>query len=136
MPSVNPCLVFNGNAEESFHFYQSVFGGELMLSRFGEMEGSERVPDAVKTWIAYASLPLTAESALTGMDSPEPVETGNRAQMVNLVVDSAAEAERVFEALSTSGKVDIPLGKTQFAESFAMVTDKYSVPWLISFGMG
>lgn len=136
MPAVNPCLVFNGTAEEAFRFYQSVFAGELRLARFGEMEGSDRVPDAAKTLIAYAALPIGG-SELTGMDSPgQPVDAENRSQMVNLDVDTAAEAERVFNELSVGGKVDMPLAKTQFAELFAMVTDRFSVPWLISYSMG
>ncbi|WP_330185254.1 VOC family protein [Nocardia sp. NBC_01503] len=133
MPSVNPCLVFNGNAEEAFTFYQSVFGGELRLSRFGEMQGSENVPEQVKNWIAYASLPV-AGSELSGMDSPaQPVDSQNRAQMVNLAVDSAVEAERVYHEFSAGGQVSMPLGKTEWAEAFAMVTDKFSVPWMISY---
>ncbi|MEU0543094.1 VOC family protein [Nocardia sp. NPDC005978] len=134
MTAVNPYLVFNGNAEEAFVFYRSVLGGELQIARFGDMGGTDDFPAEFRDKIANVTLPL-GDSLLMGSDVPpgQTVNTANPGYSVSLDVDSAAEAERVFTALSAGGDVAMPLGKTEWAESFGMVTDKFSVPWMVNY---
>lgn len=134
MPAVNPYLIFNGNAEEAFVFYQSVLGGELRTMRFRDMGGSENMPPEALDRIAHVALPLGA-TVLMGSDAPpgQEVNTANPAHAVSLDVDSAAEAERLFNEFSAGGQVAMPFGKTDWAEGFGMVTDKFSVPWMVGF---
>ncbi|WP_067688139.1 VOC family protein [Nocardia jejuensis] len=135
MAAVNPYLLFNGNAEEAFVFYQSVLGGELMLVRFGEMGDSGDLPDEVSKLIAHAALPL-GESILMASDCP-PDRAADRPEnppfTVSLDLDSADEVQRVFDALSAGGQVSMPVGKTEWAESFAMLTDRFGVPWMVGY---
>ncbi|MBF6174534.1 VOC family protein [Nocardia blacklockiae] len=135
MTALNPYLIFNGNAEEAFTFYQSVFGGELQLIRFSEMGGGE-LPEGTADLIAHAALPLRGtDHLLMASDAPpgETVNTANPGYAVSLEVDTKEEAERIFQELSAGGEVSMPIGRTEWAEVFAMVTDKFSVPWMVGY---
>jgi PhnB protein len=137
--TVNPYLLFNGNAEEAFTLYQSIFGGELQLTRFGEMGDGAGLPDEAKNLVAHVALPLRGtEQLLMASDCPpgQTVSTTNPAYTVCLDVDSREEAERIFHALSAGGAVTMPIGKTEWAELFGMVIDKYSVPWMVGYTPG
>ncbi|GAB2725490.1 VOC family protein [Nocardia thraciensis] len=136
MTVLNPYLMFNGNAEEAFTFYQSVFGGELQLIRFSEMGDGGGLPAAAKDLIAHAALPLRGtDHLLMASDCPpgQTVNTDSPAYAVSVDVDSREEAERIFGQLSAGGDVSMPIGKTEWAELFGMVTDKYAVPWMIGY---
>ncbi|MFI6868655.1 VOC family protein [Nocardia sp. NPDC050406] len=132
--NLNPYLLFNGKAEEAFTFYQSVFGGDLTLIRFGEMGGGADMPEQSKNLIAHAALPLRGTAhLLMASDCPpgETVDTAKPPYAVSVDLDTREEAERVFTALSADGTVTMPLGKTEWAEVFGMVTDKFAVPWMV-----
>ncbi|MGW1741287.1 VOC family protein [Nocardia sp. NPDC001965] len=137
MKSVNTYLMFNGNAEEAFTFYQSVFGGELQLIRFGDMGEGANLPDEAKSLVAHTALPLAGTGQiLMGSDCPpgQTVEVPQRPNFtVCLEVSDKDEAERVFGALSAGGSVDMHLAATEWTELFGMLTDKFSVPWMIDF---
>ncbi|WP_063059932.1 VOC family protein [Nocardia sienata] len=137
MKSVNAYLMFNGNAEEAFTFYQSVFGGELQLIRFGDMSEGANLPDEAKSLVAHTALPLAGSGQiLMGSDCPpgRSVEVPQRPNFtVCLEVGDRDEAERVFGALSEGGSVDMHLAETEWTELFGMLTDKFSIPWMIDF---
>ncbi|MBF6327266.1 VOC family protein [Nocardia transvalensis] len=135
MKSVNPYLLFNGNAEEAFTFYQSVFGVDAQFVRFSEMGGGAGLPEGAADLIAHVAIPLGGEHMLMASDCPpgQTVNTANPAYAVSVDVESREEAERLFAALSAGGDVTMPLDKTEWAEAFGMVTDKYSVPWMIGY---
>ncbi|MFC9996775.1 VOC family protein [Nocardia sp. NPDC127526] len=134
--NLNPYLFFNGNAEEAFTFYQNVFGGEPQLTRFGEMGDGARLPEEAKNLVAHVALPLRGTShLLMGSDCPpgQTVDTANPAYAVSVDMDDREEAERVFTELSAGGEVSLPFGKTEWAEGFGMLTDKFSVPWMVGY---
>ncbi|WP_227980245.1 VOC family protein [Nocardia spumae] len=136
MKSATTYLMFEGDAEEAFGFYQSVLGGELQMVRYGEMGdgGGGDLPPEVAKRIANAALTWRADQMIMGSDCPpdQRVNHADPAFSVCLDVDDQAEAERIFTGLSAGGQVSMPLGKTEWAELFGMVTDKYSVPWMIN----
>lgn len=137
MKAVTPYLIFNGDADEAFTFYQSVLGGELNITRFGDMAGGEDMPDDAKNMVANVALQLAGEAqALMASDAPpgQEAEIGTNARyFVTLEVESRDEAERIFGAFSEGGEVIMPLDRTEWAELFAMFTDRYSVQWMINF---
>ncbi|MFJ9367415.1 VOC family protein [Nocardia sp. NPDC101769] len=136
MPALNPYLLFNGNAEEAITFYQSVFGGEATIVRFRDMgETPPEMPEDVLNRVANAQLPLSETNNLMVSDCPPGSEIDNSKPgfIVQVEVESAAEAERLFNELAPGGSVSMPLGRVQWAEAFAMVTDKFSVPWMINY---
>ncbi|MEU1206079.1 VOC family protein [Nocardia sp. NPDC056611] len=137
MPALNPYLVFNGNAEEAITFYQSVFGGEATIVRFGDMGGDTPgdLPPEIANRVANAQLPLSATNILMVSDTPpgNDIDNSNPGFAVQVEVESAAEAERLFNEFAPGGTVTMPLGKVEWADAFAMVTDKFSVPWMINY---
>lgn len=136
MAKINPYLNFNGNTEEAFNFYRSVFGGEFaVVMRFGDMPPQEGCPEpANPNKIMHISLPLGDGHVLMGSDCPDEytVTMGNNIH-VSLSVDSQAEADKVFAGLSTGGKVAMPMGKTFWGSYFGMCADKYDINWMVSF---
>jgi PhnB protein len=138
MTTVNVYLTFNGNCEEAFNFYQSVFGGEFVnFSRFGEMPSEEtgQLPDEEKNRIMHVSLPISAETALMGSDTGGEWASsflhGNNFS-VSINVDSTAEADRLFSGLSQDGHLTMPMAKTFWGSYFGMFVDKFGISWMIS----
>jgi PhnB protein len=140
MASVNVYLNFNGNCEEAFIFYKSVFGGEFQyIGRFNEMPPSEHtdkmtVTDGEK--IMHVSLPVGKETVLMGSDTggewaPGFLPGNNFSMSIN--TDSKEEAEKLFKGLSNGGKVTMPLNKTFWSDCFGMFTDKFGINWMVSF---
>lgn len=134
MKSVNPYLNFNRQTEEAFKFYQSVFGGDLEISRYGDLDDNMGATGDDLNLVANASLPLTGEIKLFGSDILEfmgqKLETGNNFY-INLETESEEETERLFSKLSAGGAIEMPLEHTGWAKKFGMVKDKFGVQWMI-----
>ncbi|MCW4467703.1 VOC family protein [Flavobacterium sp. MFBS3-15] len=138
MATTNTYLNFNGDCEQAFNFYKSVFGGEFTyIGRFGEMPPSDdyTVPEGDKNKIMHVSLPI-GKSVLMGSDTggdwaPSFVQGNNFA--VSVTADSKDEADTIFKALSEGGKVTMPLENTFWGDYFGMLTDKFGINWMMSF---
>lgn len=137
MKSVNPYLIFNGEAQEAFDFYQSVFGGDVMSVRFADMPGMEDLSDEDQNRLAHVSLHLGSDGqvlmASDATSTREVDQSANASFYVNLEPESAEEAERVFTELSDGGRVIMPLEKSDWAELFAMFTDRFGIQWMINY---
>jgi len=139
MTTVNVYLTFDGNCEEVFHFYKSVFGGEFgYLGRFKEMpqtDGKE-MPESDGEKIMHVSLPISKETMLMGSDALEgfspPLHKGNNFG-ISITTDSKEEADRLFNSLSTGGTVGMPMQNTFWGSYFGMFTDKFGINWMVSF---
>jgi PhnB protein len=139
MASVNVYLNFNGNCEEAFNFYKSVFGGEFpYIGRFGEIPPSEgyEVPESDKEKIMHVSLPIGDGTSILGSDTgaqwaPGFVQGNNFSVSVNAA--SKEEAEKLFNGLTEGGSVTMPLSRTFWSENFGMLTDKFGIAWMVSF---
>lgn len=136
MKSINPYLNFNGNCEEAFKFYQSVFGGELDIVRYKDLNDNMGLTGDNLNLIGNVTLPLVGDTLLYGGDVPEifnaPVKTGNQLQ-INIETESVDEAERLFKGLSDGGEVKMPLEKTEWAEKFGLCSDKFDVQWMVMY---
>lgn len=126
-------LFFNGQCEEAFRFYEKLLGGKIvaMLKHSDTPAASEVSTDwGDKIMHAYMTL---GDRALMASDDP----TGNYRPptgfSVQLVVDTPAEATRIFDALAENGKVTMPLEKTFWAEKFGMLVDRFGIPWMINY---
>ncbi len=130
---LNPHLTFDGRCEEAFRFYREVLGGELLaLVRYEGTPLADRVPPAWREKILHATLDVGG-TRLTGADvSAEEGYVAPTGFSVLLEPGTAAEAERVFSALSEGGDVILPLTQTFWAERFGMVVDRFRVPWMLS----
>jgi len=138
MNSINPYLIFNGNAEETFTFYQSVFGGELHITRFSEMPGSESMPDEDHQKLAHVALVIAGNSQLLMASDAgtghEVVIQKNGNFYISLEPESAEETEKIYSKLSEGGKIIMPLDETDWAEKFAMFADKFGIQLMINYG--
>ena len=137
MAFINPYINFNGNAEEAFNFYKSVFGGEFAMNmRFGDMPNLEfPIPEAENNKIMHIALPI-GKNILMGNDVPESMgrvnENENRSK-ISIGADSREEADRLFNGLSTGGKIEIPIGDSPWGSYFGMFRDKYGIEWMVDF---
>ncbi|MBV6485759.1 MAG: hypothetical protein KFKLKKLM_02356 [Flavobacteriales bacterium] len=137
MTTVNTYLNFNGNCEEAFTFYKSVFGGEFAyIGRFGEMpEGDDyKVPESDKNKIMHVSLPI-GNTILMGSDTggdwaPTFVQGNNFSVSINS--ESKEEADRLFNQLSVGGQVGMPMAETFWGAYFGMFTDKFGINWMVN----
>lgn len=138
MKSINPYLIFNGNAEEAFDFYQSVFGGVLEKVRYSDMSGTMNIADDDQGRMAHIALPLTPnDQILMASDASQASQVNlveNGAFHICIEPENREEAKRVFEKLSDGGTVFMPLGEAAWAELAAMFADKFGVQWIINYG--
>lgn len=140
MASVNVYLTFNGNCEEAFNFYRSVFGGEFQyVGRFNEMPPQEGMPpmsEEAGKQIMHISLPIGEATVLMGSDTggewAKDYQQGNNFSL-SVHADSRADAERFFSALSAGGQVTMPMADTFWNSYFGMLTDKFGIRWQISY---
>ena len=139
MATVNVYLTFNGNCEEAFLFYQSVFGGEFpYLGRFKDLpqEDGNKADPAMAEKIMHISLPISKETSLMGSDTggewASSFKEGNNFS-ISINADTREEADRIFNGLSAGGKVTMPMDKTFWGDYFGMWTDKFGINWMMSF---
>jgi PhnB protein len=138
MKTINPWINFNGNAEEAFTFYKSVFGGEFTkIVRFKDLASAEfQVPETEANKIMYIALPVGKENMLIANDVPDFMgkvnENENRSK-ISINAESREEADRLFEGLSIGGVVEGPMGDSPWGTYAGMFRDKYGIEWIIEF---
>lgn len=139
MAQVNVYLTFDGNCEDAFNFYQSVFGGTFpYIGRFGDMPPQEGMPplsDQAKNRIMHVSLPISQETILMGSDTMPGMHDFKPGNNFSLSVnaDSRDEANKIFNALSEGGTVTMPLEDTFWGAYFGMWTDKFGINWMVNY---
>ena len=138
MTTLSPWINFNGNTEEAFTFYKSVFGGEFTkVIRFKDLASENfSVSDAEANKIMQIILPIGGGTSLIGNDVPEFMgkvsEQENRSK-IHVNVETREEAERVFSSLSEGGQVEGAPGDSPWGTYAGMFRDKYGIEWIIEF---
>lgn len=138
MARINPYIHFNGNAEEAFTFYQSVFGGEFIkILRYKDLSSPEfPIADHDANRLMHISLPVGPGSMLMGSDVMEMMgqvtENDNR-NTISINAESREEADRLFLGLSTGGNVEMPMADGPLGSYFGMFADKYGIEWMVDF---
>jgi PhnB protein len=138
MAQINPYIHFNGNAEEAFTFYRSVFGGEFArVARFKDLASVEHpITEKEQNKIMHIALPIGKSSMLMGSDTPEFMgrhnENENRSK-ISVIVESKEEADKLFNGLSAGGSIEMPIGDSPWGSYFGMFRDKYGFEWMIDF---
>lgn len=138
MAQINPYLHFNGNAEEAFAFYKSVFGGEFaMISRFKDFSNPEHpISEKEANRIMHIALPIGKHNVLMGSDTPEIMgkhnEKENRSK-ISISAESKEEADKLFNGLSAGGKIEMPISDSPWGSYFGMFRDKYGFEWMVDF---
>lgn len=137
MITVNPYLYFNGNCEEAFNFYKSVFEVEFQyVGRYKDVPQTERhIFQEQDNKILHISLPISKETTLMGSDNVEAhkevISYSNFSLSIN--TDEKEEADNLFEKLSKGGKIRLPMNETFWGSYYGVVSDKFGINWKISF---
>jgi PhnB protein len=137
MALINPHINFNGNAEEAFSFYKSVFGGEFAkIIRFKDISSAEfPVAENEANKIMHIALPI-GSSILMANDVPESMgqvnENENRSK-ISISAESREEADKLFNGLSEGGKVEMPIEDSPWGSYFGMFRDKFGIEWMVDF---
>lgn len=133
---VNPYLNFDGQAEEAFEFYKSVFGGELQIMKANGMPGSENIPEDEQDRLMYVSLRIGKDTTLMASDifpsMGQKLEKGNNSY-ISLHPESKEEADRLFEGLSQGGKIEMEMEDQFWGDYFGSLIDKFGIYWMINF---
>jgi PhnB protein len=128
---VNPYLHFDGKCEEAFKFYEKSLGGKIeAMMAFEGSPMASRTPAEWRKKIMHARMTV-GEQVVMGSDPPPGHYNKPQGFSVCLDVKNAAEAERVFQALSENGKVTMPIQETFWAVRFGMLVDQFGIPWMI-----
>ena len=137
MPRINPWINFNGNAEEAFTFYKSIFGGEFgKIVRFKDIASAEfPVAEKDARKIMRITLPV-GKNMLIANDIPEMLgrvnENENRSK-ISISAESKEEAEKLFNGLSAGGNIEMPMADSPWGSYFGMFRDKYGIEWMVEF---
>lgn len=139
MIKINIYLNFPGNTEEAFNFYKSVFGGEFTkVVRFKDMpmEGVN-ISKADENKIMYMDLPLGKDNVLMGTDALESSLGQKLVQGDNVNIsihpDTKEEADRIFNALSKDGNIEIPIADQMWGSYYGSFKDKFGVYWMVNY---
>ena len=137
MAQINPHINFNGNAEEAFTFYKSVFGGEFAkIMRFKDLAISGfQVSEKEANKIMHIALPI-GKNVLMANDVPEILgrtnENENRSK-ISISAESKEEADKLFNGLSAGGQIEMPITDSPWGSYFGMFRDKYGIEWMVDF---
>ena len=137
MATINPYINFNGNAEEAFNFYKSVFGGEFAnIVRFKDLQSDEfPIPAEDANKIMRIVLPIGGNDLIAN-DVPEslgPVNERENRSKISVNTESREEADEIFAGLSAGGEVEMPMSESPWDTHFAMFRDKYGIEWTVEF---
>ncbi|MCC6816389.1 MAG: VOC family protein [Saprospiraceae bacterium] len=138
MAQINPYLHFNGNAEEAFNFYKSVFGGEFArIVRYKDMPMPEHpYSEQEAEKIMHIALPIGKNSILMASDTPEFMgkhnENENRSK-ISISTESKEEADHLFNGLSAGGQIEMPIENSPWGSYFGMFRDKFGFEWMVDF---
>jgi PhnB protein len=137
MALINPHINFNGNAEEAFNFYKSVFGGEFAkIIRLKDISGPDfPVAENDANKIMHIALPI-GKNILMGNDVPESMGRVNEAEnrsKIAVIAESREEADKLFNGLSAGGSIEVPISDSPWGSYFGMFRDKFGIEWMVDF---
>ena len=125
-------LMFDGQCEAAFNRYAEVFGGKLEMMRYADSPEDMEVPAEYQQRVMHVCLTVGEQLLMASDNLPQYPYEGIKGCSVSLQVDSVPEAERLYEALSAGGSVQMELQATFWATRFAMLTDRFGVSWMIN----
>lgn len=137
MQNIDIYLHFNGNSEEAFSFYKTIFGGEFITAqRYRDMPGGDKMSAEDQDKMMHISLQLTPGTMLMASDvlakDYQEVKNGNNFHIC-LQAENEKEADKLFELLSEGGKIEMPMNKTFWGAYFGMCKDKFDLLWMINY---
>ncbi len=129
---INPYLLFTGQCEEAFKFYEKLLGGkiEVMMPHEGTPAGGQ-VPLEWQKKILHARMTI-GDQVLLASDAPPGRQQKPQGFSVSVSLDDPAEAERIYQGLAEGATAIMPIQETFWAKRFGMLTDRFGIPWMIN----
>jgi PhnB protein len=129
---LNPYLTFNGQCEAAFKFYEKVLEGKIeAMMTYGSSPMAEQSAPEWRNKIMHARMTV-GDKMLMASDAPPDRYEAMKGIMVTLGIDDPGEAERIFNALSEKGTVQMPIQETFWARRFGMLVDQFGTPWMVN----
>lgn len=129
---LNPYLMFNGQCEAAFRFYERSLGGKIAMMMTHESSPmAGQVPPEWGKKIMHATL-VVGDQVLMGSDAPPGHYKQPAGFSVAIGINVVADAERIFQALAENGTVQMPMQETFWALRFGMLVDQFGIPWMIN----
>jgi len=129
---LSPYLIFNGQCEAAFKFYEECLGGKIeAMFTYAGTPVEEHVPPEWRHKILHGRL-IVGDRVLMGCDAPPERYKEPEGFSVSLEIKDPADAERIFNALAENGRVQMPLQKTFWSARFGMAVDRFGIPWMIN----
>ena len=129
---LNPYLVFNGQCEEAFKFYQQCLGGKIeAMLRGRDTPMADKMPADFLDKIMHARMVVDGKLLMASDSSPERYRAP-QGMSVTLSIEDPAEAERVYKELSAGGNIEMELQETFWALRFGTFTDRFGIPWMVN----
>lgn len=138
MPTINPYLNFQGNTEEAFNFYKTVFGGEFIggITRFSNTPEAGKLPENERNKVMHIALPIGKANMLMATDALESmrqkVKPGNNFY-ISIQADSKEEADKLYNGLSSGGEIELEMHDAFWGDYFGMFTDKFGIKWMVNY---
>lgn len=137
MPKLNPYLNFDGQAEEAFTFYKSVFGGDFVggVMKMGNAPGTEHLSDDEKDRVMHIALPIGKDLLMASDIIPsmgQKLNQGN-GNYISIFPESREEADRIFNALSVGGEIEMPMEDQFWGDYFGSFRDRFGVYWMVNY---
>ncbi len=138
MNTFHPYLNFDGQAEEAFNFYKSIFGGEfIFLKKIGDAPDFEQFSEEERNRVMHVALPINEHTILMASDcfpsAGHVLNSGNNIY-INIAAESREEADRLFNGLSNGGTIEMPMEDQFWGDYFGSFKDKFGIQWMINFG--
>lgn len=129
---LNPYLAFDGRCREAFQFYEETLGGKIaFIQTIGESPMAASMPPEAYGRVMHVTLHI-GDQVLQGADAPPGQFSRPAGFCVALHFGDAGEGRRVFEALASGGKVQMPFQETFWAKGFGMLIDRFGIPWIVN----
>lgn len=132
VPKLDPYLTFNGNCAEAFRFYEQALGAKIeALMPYSTSAMAAHVPPSHADKLLHARLTIDGQVIMGADAVPGQPYAGLGGFSLSLNYPTAAAAKVAFDALAEGGTIGMPIGKTFWADTFGMVTDRFGVPWMV-----
>jgi PhnB protein len=129
---LNPYITFDGNAREALEFYQSVFGGDLDISPWGDMPDMPGNSPEMHDKVMHGMLTVSDGVTIMGADMPDSSGPKGSPISVSLSGEDEAQLSAWWEKLSDGAEITAPFEKAPWGDTFGQLNDKFGVSWMVN----
>lgn len=129
--SVVPHLNFRGEARSALEFYQGVFGGDLVIVTYKDLEQVQEPGDAEQVLWGQVAAENGFKVMAFDATARVPFERGQNSFYVAARFSTADEANRCWEKLKNDAIIRHELGPAPWSPMYGMLQDKFGIVWVV-----